>query len=103
MKTYSESQTRKIIIIIIIITIIIIIIIILKYGPFRWELKLQYPGYKVSQHNITMDVLGGYSKDVRKSIKCLIGDRCDLVLKQMQKAMLSCTLNIARNFKILEH
>ena len=75
----------------------------LKYGPLRWELKLQYPGYKVSQHNIIMDVLGGYSKDVRKSIKCLIGDRCDLVLKQMQKAMLSCTLNIARNFKILEH
>ena len=74
-----------------------------KYGPLRWELKLQYPGYKVSQHNIIMDVLGGYSKDVRKSIKCLVGDRCDLVLKQMQKAMLSCTLNIARNFKILEH
>ena len=75
----------------------------LKYGPLRWELKLQYPGYKVSQHNIIMDVLGGYSKDVRKSIKCLIGDRCDSTLKQMQKAMLSCTLNIVRNFKILEH
>ena len=74
-----------------------------KYGPLRWELKLQYPGYKVSQHNIIMDVLGGYSKGGRKSIKCLVGDRCDLVLKQMQKAMLSCTLNIARNFKILEH
>ena len=73
----------------------------LMYGPLRWELKLQYPGYKVSQHNIIMDVLGGYSKDVRKSIKCLIGDRCDLVMKQMQEAMLSSTLNIARNFKIL--
>ena len=48
----------------------------LKYGPLRWELKLQYPGYKVSQHDIIMDVLGGYSKDVRKSIKCFIGDRC---------------------------
>ena len=35
------------------------------------------------------------------SIKCLIGDRSDLV--QMQKAMLSCNLNIAGNFKILEH
>ena len=74
-----------------------------KYSLLRWELKLQYPVYKVSQHNIIMDVLGGYSKDVRKSIKRLIGDRCDLVLKQMQKAMLSCTLNIAKNFKILEH
>ena len=50
-----------------------------KYGPLRRELKLQYSGYKVSQHNIIMDVLGGYSKDVRKSIKCLVGDRCNLV------------------------
>ena len=75
----------------------------LNYGPLRWELKLQYPGHKVSQQNIIMDVLGGYSKDVKKSIKCLIGDRSDLVQKQMQKAMLSCTLNIARNFQILEH
>ena len=32
-----------------------------------------------------------------------MGDRSDLVQKQMQKAMLSCTLNIARNFKIFEH
>ena len=23
-----------------------------KYGPLRWEHKVQYPGYKVSQHNI---------------------------------------------------
>ena len=38
--------------------------------------------------NNMMDVLGCYSKDVRKSIKCLVGDRCDFVLKQMQKAML---------------
>ena len=33
-----------------------------KYGPLRWELKLQYPGYKVSQRNIIMDVLGGLFK-----------------------------------------
>ena len=43
-----------------------------KCGPLRWELKMQYPGYKVTQHNIIMDVLGGYSKDVVKSIKRLV-------------------------------
>ena len=71
-----------------------------KYGPLRWELKLQYPGYKVKQHNIIMDVLGGYSKDVEESVRCLVGQRSNCVLKQMQKAMLSCSLNISRNFKI---
>ena len=73
-----------------------------KNGPLRWELKQQYPGYKVSQHNIILDVLGGFPKDLKKSIKRLIGDKSDLVLEQMQKVMLSCTLNI-RIFKILEH
>ena len=29
----------------------------LKYGPLRWELKQQYPGYKVKQYNIIIDVL----------------------------------------------
>ena len=59
-----------------------------KYGPLRWELKQQYSGYKVSQYNIILNVLSGYSKHVRKSIKCLIGNRSYLLLKQMQKAML---------------
>jgi len=43
--------------------------------------------------------MGGYSKDVRTSIKCLIGDRSDSVMKQLQNAMLPFTLNIGRNFK----
>ena len=46
-----------------------------KYGPLRWEIKQQYSGYKVSQYNIILNVLSGYSKHVRKSIKCLIGGR----------------------------
>ena len=33
-------------------------------------------------------IFSGFSKHVRKSIKCLIGDRSYLVLKKMQKAML---------------
>ena len=30
-----------------------------KYGPLRFELKKQYPGYDVEQCNIIIDVLGG--------------------------------------------
>ena len=29
-----------------------------KYGRLRLELKKQYPGYKIIQHKIIMDVLG---------------------------------------------
>ena len=72
-----------------------------KYGPLRLELKKQYQGYKIIQHNIIMDVLGGYSKEIRDSVQSLIGDRSKIVLKEMQKAMLTNTLNIARSMKIL--
>ena len=44
-----------------------------KYGPLRWELKRQFQGYRVTQHNIIMDVLGGYSKDVGKTVETLAG------------------------------
>ena len=44
------------------------------------------PGYKVTQHNIIMDILGRYSKDMVKSMKRLVGERSKVVLKQMQKA-----------------
>ena len=33
-----------------------------KCPPLQWEIKTQYPGYKISQINIIMDVLGGFSK-----------------------------------------
>ena len=32
-----------------------------KYGPLRFELKKQYPGYDVEQCNIIIDVLGRWS------------------------------------------
>ena len=40
-----------------------------KYGPLRWELKQQYPGYQVKQFNIIIDVLGGWSVDVEETMK----------------------------------
>ena len=72
------------------------------FVTLRFSLGFSLAGYSVytARLNFVMDVLGGYLKDVKKSIKCLIGDRRDLVLKQMHKAMLSCTLKIAGTLKL---
>ncbi|XP_044162766.1 uncharacterized protein LOC122947496 [Acropora millepora] len=72
----------------------------MKYAPLRWELKQKYPGYEISQYNIIVDVLGGWSTDVEVAVKELVGRRHKDVLKKMQKACLSATLNIARTFKV---
>ena len=72
-----------------------------KYAPLRVELKQQHPGYDIEQHNIVIDVLGGCSTGVRKSIKELVGvKKADQTLNKMQKAVLTNSLNIARRFKI---
>ena len=47
-----------------------------------------------------MDVLGGCSKEVEKNIKELVGDKCESVMRRMQKAILSSSLHIARMFKL---
>ena len=72
-----------------------------KYGPLRWELKQQYPGYEVKQFNIIIDVFGGWSVDVEETMKDLVGQRSRSVLRRMQKVILSHSLNIARAFKVL--
>ena len=73
----------------------------MKYGPLRWELKQQYRGYEVIQHNIIMDVLGGWSRETETSIQSLVGHKANQVLEAMQKAVLSSSLNIARTFKVM--
>ena len=35
-----------------------------KYAPLRWELKQQFLGYEVKQHNIIIDALGGWSREM---------------------------------------
>ena len=47
-----------------------------------------------------MDVLGGCLKEVEQNIKELVGDKCESVMHQMQKAILSSSLHIARMFKM---
>ena len=71
-----------------------------KYGPLRWELKQKDQGYEVKQYNIIMDVLEGWCQDLKVKLKKLVGSKSKGVLHNMQKAVLSGTLNIARTFKV---
>ena len=73
----------------------------MKYAPLRWGLKQRYPGYEINLCNIILDVLGGWSKDLDVTLQKLIGSKAKGVLKKMQKACLSGTLNIARTFKVV--
>ena len=76
------TMMMMMIIIIIIITIIIIIIIIIT----------------VQHHH---RCARGVSRKTLDSIKELVGVRADKILLDMQKAVISSTLNIARSFKVL--
>ncbi|XP_022783739.1 uncharacterized protein LOC111324448 [Stylophora pistillata] len=75
----------------------------MKYAPLRWEMKQKYPGYEISQYNIIVDVLGGWSTEVEVTLKELVGRRHRDVLKKMQRACISVTLNISRTFKVAIH
>ena len=61
----------------------------------------QYPGYTIKQRNIIIDVLGGWSRDEDVSMRELFGGLGEGILRRMQKAVLSNTLNISRTFKII--
>ena len=71
----------------------------LKYGPMMWELKKRY-GYRVEQYSVIIDLLGGCSKPIEKSLGKLLGARARGLLERMQKSAISNTFNIARTFEI---
>ena len=74
----------------------------LKYASLRLELKRQYPGYRINQVNIIIDVLGGYSKELYSSVRDLLGaERSRESLRRMRRSVLSSSLNIVRSFKVL--
>ncbi|PFX18860.1 Tenascin-X [Stylophora pistillata] len=53
-----------------------------KYAPLRYELRRRYPEYKIEQHNIIIDALGGSSGRVKESIRRLIrSGQCHSVLR----------------------
>uniref|UniRef100_A0A6P8IWG3 Uncharacterized protein LOC116305588 n=1 Tax=Actinia tenebrosa TaxID=6105 RepID=A0A6P8IWG3_ACTTE len=72
-----------------------------KYGALRLELTKQHPGYTILQVNLILDALGGWSKEMEPEMKNIFGARYKDVLLRMQKAVLSCTVNIARTFKLI--
>ena len=72
-----------------------------KYAPMRWELKQQLKGYVVEQHNIIIDLLGGWSNELEEVTQKLLGARGKDVLRGMQKSVISNSLNIARMFKVM--
>ena len=55
----------------------------------------------VDQHNIILDVLGGYSKGLERTVRVLVGRKRKEVLIKMQKSVLASSLQIARHFKIM--
>ena len=81
--------------------IIIIIIIIIKYGPLCWELEQRFPDHHVTQYNIIVDLLRGYSRGVRKALRELVGDKSDTIALQILKSVITSLLNIAKSFKFL--
>ena len=73
-----------------------------KFAPLRWEIKKQYPGYKITQMNIIVDVLCGFSEGLISSLRKILGAKRNRdVLGRMQKSVLSGSLNIARTFEVL--
>ncbi|PFX11816.1 Retrovirus-related Pol polyprotein from type-1 retrotransposable element R2 [Stylophora pistillata] len=75
---------------------------IMKYAPLRLELKRQYPGFNIIQYNIIIDVLGGYSKDHKQSVRELVGsEKSTAVLGRMQKFVVSSSFKIARSLKVM--
>ena len=72
-----------------------------KYASLRSELKQQFPGYEAKRHNIIIDALGRWSREMDTTMYEIVGNRSKGVLKRMQKAVLSGTLNIARTFKVV--
>ena len=50
-----------------------------------WELKQRYNGHRVEQYNVIVDVVGGYSKHLEKSVRKPLGARKLCVLERMQK------------------
>ena len=72
------------------------------YTPLRREHEQRYPEYRVTQFNIIVDVLGGYPRDVRKAVKEIVGEKSDTIALQIQKSVITSSLNVARRFKLLK-
>ena len=59
------------------------------------------PGYDIWQYNIIIDVLGGWSTEIDDAMRELFGVRGGEILRRMQRAVISHTLNIACTLKVM--
>ena len=73
-----------------------------KYVYQQQNLKLEYPGFEVSQITLAIDVFGGYSNNLEENIRKVIQKKEIVrdVIKNMQKVIISSLANLARAFKI---
>ena len=73
-----------------------------KYIDVQSNLKLEYPGYKIDQITLVMDVFGGYDKELRNNIAKVIDDQTkqNNIIRNMQKSIISSVANISRLFKV---
>ena len=73
-----------------------------KYVDIVQGLKVNHPGCKVKQLTFIMDSLGGYSKELVESLKCLDFKvkEIDVILYGMQKIVLTEAVNMIRQFKM---
>ena len=59
-----------------------------------------YPDYTINQYNNIIDVLGGCSSETKQNVRSLLGTS-NKILHNMQRAVLSSTLNTGRTFKFV--
>ena len=71
----------------------------MKYAPHRLELKRQYPGFNIVQYNIIIDVLGGYSKDLKCQGACWIRKEYSSVRQNAEV----CSQRFTQDCKIFEN
>ena len=69
--------------------------------PSEMGTEAANPGYNIKRNNIIINVLGGWSRDVDATMTKLFRTRGQGILHQMQRAVRSGMLNIARTFKIV--
>ena len=73
-----------------------------KYVRIQENLKFEHRDYEVDQITLVIDVFGGYGKDLRDNIGKVIKEKeiVDLIIKNMQKSIISSAANLSRAFKI---
>ena len=72
-----------------------------KYLEVQAFLRVEFPEYEIGQVTLVMDVFGGYSKNLRENVeKVLDEEEAKVVVRDMQKAVVSNDAHLVRIFKM---